>query len=67
MADVHLSEMDDYNVREAREDDREEVLGIHNNVYDGLDYLPVYFDYFMSCKDITPFVLLHKNKIVSVH
>ena len=57
--------MDDFSIREATTSDKEGVLGIHDNVYEGSDYLPVYYGHFVSSPDITPFVLLHKDKIVS--
>ena len=57
--------MEDISVREARLEDKDEVLAIHDNVYEGFDYLPLYYDHFVTANEITPFVLLHKNKIVS--
>ena len=57
--------MEDFSVREATASDKEGVLGIHDNVYEGSDYLPVYYGHFVLSSDITPFVLLHKDKIVS--
>ena len=58
--------MEEFKVREARLEDKEAVLGIRDNVYEGNDYLPIYYEHFISAKEITPFVLLHKDKIVSI-
>ena len=52
---------------DARLEDKDQVLGIHDNVYEGFDYLPLYYDHFVAANEITPFVLLHKNKIVSLN
>ena len=52
-------------MREARLEDKDQVLGIHDNVYEGFDYLPLYYDHFVAANEITPFVLLHKDTIVS--
>ena len=65
----HLSmkniDMDEFSIREAKEDDKEEVLAIHKNVSGGFDYLPEFYDYFLSAKNAKSFVLLHGGKIVS--
>ena len=58
--------MEDLHVREATPEDKEAVLDIHENVFEGSDYLPVYYDHFIASPDITPFVLLNENKIVSI-
>ena len=52
-------------MREAVADDREAVISIRDNVYGGSDYLPTYYQHFMASCDITSFVLLHQDKIVS--
>ena len=58
--------MEDLEVREATLADKEAVLNVHDNVFEGSDYLPVYYDHFIASPDITPFVILHENKIVSI-
>ena len=55
----------DYKVREAVADDRDDVIGIRDDVYGGSDYLPAYYQHFLTSADITPFVLLFRDKIVS--
>ena len=54
--------MDDFFIREATLADRDDVLQIRDET---MDYLPDYYNYFMRSRDITPFVLLHKDRIVS--
>lgn len=56
--------MSSFVVRQASPSDKEAILNIHGNVYDGLDYLPAYFDDFMSCPLTTPYVALVDDKIV---
>ena len=58
--------MDKLEIRRATEEDKEAVLNIHDHVYDGHDYLPAYYDHFLSSKDFTPFVMIFDGKIVSV-
>ena len=50
-------------MRKAVTDDRDNVIGIRD-VYGGSDYLPAYYQHFMTSVDITPFVLLYQDKIV---
>ena len=59
--------MDKFSIREATPEDKQAVLDCHNNVYDGLDYLPEFYDYFMAAQHIKAFVLLHGEKIVSTN
>ena len=53
-------------IRRATAEDKEEVLKIHDHVYDGHDYLPAYYDHFLSSTDFNPFVLILDGKIVSL-
>ena len=57
--------MDDLKVREAVAHDRDDVIKIRENLYGGSDYLPAYFQHFVDSTDITPFVLLYQDKVVS--
>ena len=57
--------METYTMRRATPDDKLEVLALNDNVYGGRDYLPVFYDSFMSTSNISPFVLLLHGKIVS--
>ena len=57
--------MEGFSIREATPKDKQAVLDCHQNVYDGLDYLPEFYDYFMTAQQIIAFVLLHGEKIVS--
>ena len=52
-------------IRKATSGDREAVLRIHDHVYDGHDYLPAYYDHFLSSSDFIPFVMIYDGKIVS--
>lgn len=56
--------MDEFSIREATQNDKEDVLAIHDNVYAGFDYLPQFYDHFMSAKNSKSFVLLHGEKII---
>ena len=40
--------MEEFSIREAKPKDKQAVLDCHQNVYDGLDYLPEFYDYFMT-------------------
>ena len=57
--------MEEFSIREATPEDKQAVLDCHQNVYDGFDYLPEFYDYFMTAQHIKAFVLLHGKKIVS--
>ena len=59
--------MEDLVVREATLADKDAVLSVHDNVFEGSDYLPVYYEHFIASPDITPFVILHEDKIVSIY
>lgn len=56
--------MDKLVIRKATSCDREAVLRIHDHVYDGHDYLPAYYDHFLSSSDFIPFVMIYDGKIV---
>ena len=56
--------MDKVAIRQARLEDREAVLKINGNVFDGRDYLPAYYDHFCKSPDIEAPVLLYDGKIV---
>lgn len=60
-----ISAMDKLVIRKATAGDREAVLKIHDHVYDGHDYLPAYYDHFLSSSDFIPFVMVYDGKIVS--
>ncbi|XP_045216533.2 probable N-acetyltransferase 16 isoform X2 [Mercenaria mercenaria] len=51
-------------IRQAAASDKESVICIHGNVYDGLDYIAEYFDDFLACPLTTPYVAVVQNKIV---
>ena len=53
-------------VRRATPEDKEAVLRMNKNVYQGRDYLPAYYDYFMTSPDVIPVVVLYEGEIVSV-
>jgi hypothetical protein len=55
-----------YRLRETTPEDKQAVLEIHKNVYDGLDYLPEYYDHFQTSDHVTPYVYMENDKIVSV-
>ena len=57
--------MDKVTIRRATPEDKEVVLRINNNVYDGRDYLPSFYDHFLSSPAMLPVVMLYENQIVS--
>ena len=59
-----LAGMDKVTVRKPRHEDKEAVLKINSNVFDGRDYLPAYFDNFMASNDMEAAVLIYEDKIV---
>ena len=57
--------MEEFSIREATPEDKQAVIDCHKNVYDGFDYLPEFYDYFMAAQHMKAFVLMHGEKIVS--
>jgi len=51
-------------IRRATLEDKDSVLGVRD-VYDGLDYLPHYYDKFIQCTRCKCYVAEIQNKIVS--
>ena len=60
-----MADTGDHVIREATQRDKQAVLALRKDVYGGRDYLPEYYDDFVCWPNVTPFVLLHKNEIVS--
>ena len=58
--------MEGLTIREATLVDKDAVLDIHDNVYDGADYLPACYDYFMSCPNAKSYVGVVNGKIGSI-
>ena len=58
--------MQDVQIRKATPADKEAVLDICDDVYGGRDYLPAFYDNFMTSPFTTSFLVLYKGKIVSV-
>ena len=61
-----METLDEYSIREGTPEDKIAVLSIRENVYGGRDYLPEYYDDFMTSHNVTPFVLCHQERIVSM-
>ena len=57
----YFSEMENVTFRWATLADKEEVLRISVGVFDGRDYLPAYYDHFLTSPDIYPAVMVNKN------
>ena len=55
----------DITIRKATLADREAVLAINDNVFDGRDYLPALYDSMINSPNTQMFVLLLKDKTVS--
>ena len=51
-------------IRRATLEDKDSVLGVRD-VYDGLDYLPHYYDKFIQCVHCKCYVAEIQNQIVS--
>ena len=60
-----MADTGDYLIREATQEDKQAVLSLRKDVYGGRDYLSEYYDDFVCWPNVTPFVLLHKDEIVS--
>ena len=59
--------MDKITIRRATIEDKEVVLRINDNVYEGRDYLPSFYDHFLSSPAMLPVVMLYEDKIVSIN
>ena len=55
--------MDDYKIREVTQDDKEDIIKLHEG---DLDYLPAYYDYFLQATHILPVVMEYKKQIVNL-
>ena len=53
-----------FEIRPAMPADKSAVLAINEDVYDGLDYLPAFYDFFMECPVATPYVAVYNGEIV---
>ena len=62
---VLFSGMEKVTIRRATPQDKEAVCKIHSNVYEGRDYLPAYYDHFLSSPAMYPAMLLYEGQIVS--
>ena len=56
--------MDKVVIRAATVDDKDDVLAIRDDVYDGHDYLPAYYEYFVSSPGFTPYIMVYDGEIV---
>ena len=55
--------MDDYKIREMTQDDKEDVIKLHEG---DLDYLPAYYEYSLKATHILPVVMVYKKQIVNL-
>ena len=60
-----MTSLDGLNVRLATASDYKAVLDINRNVYDGFDYLPSLYFYFLHHPEVLLFVAELNGKIVS--
>ena len=60
-----FSDDDKFTIRRATAEDKENVLNIRDNVFGGNDFLPAFYDHFLSSPDIISSVMLYDNHIVS--
>ena len=58
--------MDKITFRKATAEDKDAILSIHSNVFEGRDYLPAYFDHFLTCPGSVAAVVMHDGKVVSM-
>ena len=59
--------MDELSIRLATLSDKDDVIAINRNVYEGRDYLDAYYEDFIKCPLTTPYVAIIDNKIVRPH
>ena len=52
--------------RKAVPNDKEAILNIRKNLYDGLDFMPEFFPQLVSPINGTSFLVLHEDKAVSM-
>ena len=52
--------------RKAVPDDKEAILNIRKNLYDGLDFMPEFFPQLVSPINGTSFIVHHEDKAVSM-
>ena len=57
--------MDKISLRRAVLEDKNDVIRIHDNVYDGRDYLPEYFEHFLNCQNVESYVAEVEGELVS--
>ena len=61
-----MADIKPFLVRKASPEDKDKVLGINDNVYEGEDYLPDLYDYWQKCcQHITSYVYEQEGEIVS--
>ena len=60
-----MTSLDGLNVRLATASDYKAVLDINRNIYEGFDYLPSLYFYFLHHPDVLLFVAELNGKIVS--
>ena len=53
--------------RKAVLDDKEMILNIRKNLYDGLDFLPEFFPHLVSPKNGVGLLVLHEDKAISTN
>ena len=58
--------MTEITFRVASEVDYEDILRIHDNVYDGLDYIPSLYHQFLNKEDVKVMLALIKEKVVRI-
>ena len=56
--------MEKITIRRATPEDKDAVLRINDNVFGGRDYLPAYYDHFLTAPDMFPAVMLYEKQIV---
>ena len=56
----------DVEIREATLADKEAVLNIRDDIFEGRDYLLTFYDIFMTSRYTTSFVLVLKSKVVRI-
>ena len=52
--------------RAASENDYEDILRIHDNVYGGLDYIPSLYHQFLNKEDVRIMLALINEKVVRI-
>ena len=58
--------MERVKIRRLTKEDKEAVMKLRDDVYEGMDFLPAYYDYFLTSTKVYPGAVLYDGKLVSM-